>query len=96
MPIEADGPSMIEIIAALKADASAQENMSTIVGRVFDKTVQLNDAKGAGNTAYGCSLPLFHSTYKCPLKPSVYVQRILEYSEASIVRKKCVETLVGV
>jgi hypothetical protein len=64
MPIEADGPSMIEIIAALKADASAQENMSTIVGRVLDKTVQLNDAKGAGNTAYGCSLPLFHSTYK--------------------------------
>jgi len=83
MPIEADGPSMIQIIAALKADAAAQENMVTIVGRVLDKTVQLNDAKGAGNTAYGCSLPLFHSTYKCPLKPSAYVQRIVEYSEAS-------------
>jgi hypothetical protein len=83
MPIEADGPSMIDIIAALKADAAAQENMATVVGRVLDKTVQLNDAKGAGNTAYGCSLPLFHSTHKCPLKPSAYVQRILEYSDAS-------------
>ena len=83
MPIDADGPSMIDIIAALKADAAAQENMVTIVGRVLDKTVQLNDAKGAGNTAYGCSLPLFHSTHKCPLKPSAYVQRILEYSGAS-------------
>jgi len=83
MPIEADGPSMVDIIAALKADAAAQENTVALVGRVLDKTVQLNDAKGAGNTTYGCSLPLFHSTHKCPLKPSAYVQRILEYSEAS-------------
>jgi len=83
MPIEADGPSMVDIIAALKADAAAQENTVALVGRVLDKTVQLNDAKGAGNTTYGCSLPLFHSTHKCPLKPSAYVQRMLEYSEAS-------------
>ena len=82
-PIEADGPSMIDIIAALKADAAAQENMVTIVGRVLDTTVQLNDAKGAGNTTYGCPHLVFHSSHKCPLKPSAYVQRLLQYSAAS-------------
>ena len=82
-PMEADGPSMTDIISAFKSDAAAQEHLVRLVGRVLDKTVQLNDAKSAGNTTYGCPHPLFHSSHKCPLKPSAYVQRLLHYSAAS-------------
>ena len=82
-PMEADGPSMTDIISEFKSDAEAQEHLVRLVGRVLDKTVQLNDAKGAGNKKYGCPHPLFHSSHKCPLKPSAYVQRLLHYSAAS-------------
>jgi hypothetical protein len=83
VPMEADGPSMTDIISAFKSDAEAQQHLVRLVGRVLDKTVQLNDAKGAGNTRYGCPHPVFHSSHKCPLKPSAYVQRLLQYSAAS-------------
>jgi hypothetical protein len=82
-PMEADGPSMADFISEFKSDAKAQEHLVRLVGRVLDKTVQLNDAKGAGNKQYGCPHPLFHSSHKCPLKPSAYVQRLLHYSAAS-------------
>ena len=83
VPMEANGPSMMDIKSAFKSDAEAQEHLVLLVGRVLDKTVQLNDAKGAGNTTYGCAHPVFHSSHKCPLKPSAYVQRLLQYSAAS-------------
>jgi hypothetical protein len=82
-PIEANASSMMDIISSFKSDAAAQKDMVNVVGRVLDRTVQLNDAKGAGDTAYGCAHPLFHSTRTCPLQPSAYVQRILQYSAAS-------------
>ena len=82
-PIEANASSMMDIISSFKSDAAAQKDMVNVVGRVLDRTLQLNDAKGAGDTAYGCAHPLFHSTRTCPLQPSAYVQRILQYSAAS-------------
>ena len=82
-PIEANESSMMDITASFKSDAAAQQDMVNVVGRVLDMTVQLNDAKGAGDTTYGCAHPLFHSTRTCPLQPSAYVQRILQYSATS-------------
>ena len=83
LPIEVGGPSMMDITMCLTLDAEAQEQLPDVLGRVIERTLQLNDMKVHDSPGYGCAYPLFHSKSKCPLSPSAYVLRILKFSAAS-------------
>ena len=73
----------MDITMCLTLDAEAQEQLPDVLGRVIERTLQLNDMKVHDSPGYGCAYPLFHSKSKCPLSPSAYVLRILKFSAAS-------------
>lgn len=74
---------MMDITMCLTLDAEAQEHLADVLGRVLERTLQLNDMMVNDSQGYGCAYPLFHSKSKCPLSPSAYVLRILKFSAAS-------------
>lgn len=81
-PCEADSISMLDFDVAFKADAEAQESLPSIIGRVLENTVHLNDAKSRANGHTSC-MSMFQGQVKCPLGPSAYIERILKYTATS-------------
>jgi hypothetical protein len=83
-PCEADSVSMLDFEAAFKADAKAQECLTSILGRVLDRIVSLNDQKDSrANGLANDSKSMFQGQVKCPLTPSAYIERILKHTATS-------------
>jgi hypothetical protein len=80
---EKGGPSMVEFMDAMKQDAEEQQEVVTVLGKVFDETVARNQDSCQCLTSVHSSLIMFQGRRRCPLKPSAYMARMLKYGHAS-------------
>lgn len=82
-PAEAGhGLSMLDFIAAARADFEGQQNIVEIAAEVLQATV---GARNEPTKTADATEPLscFESTAPCPLEPAAYLRRILQYTRAS-------------
>jgi hypothetical protein len=80
-PSEAgEGPSMLDFVAAARADFEGQQHIVELAAQVLQATVGTRDEPT--KTADG-PLSCFESTVPCPLEPEAYLRRILQYTGAS-------------
>ena len=75
---------MLELSAVIKNDAAHQVSIVEIVGRVLDMCILLNHLQPASKLPDDQSpMTLFDSRRPFPLKPSAYLRRMLQYTNAS-------------
>jgi len=75
---------MLDLKQAFIDDAAAYENIPDLLGRVLDKTVARHDQCHRSEPARARdSLSVFEGKTRCPLHPSQYLWRILQYTRTS-------------
>lgn len=77
LPTERGGISMLEQIAAMKADATLQEPVVKLIAELLDETVARNDSLGRST-----ALSAFEGE-KAPVRAGAYVRRIAKYGGCS-------------
>ena len=83
-PCVADEALMLDLKQAFIDDAAAYENIPDPLGRVLDKTVARHDQCHRSEPARARdSLSVFEGKTRCPLHPSQYLWRILQYTRTS-------------
>ena len=74
---------MLELLYAAEADYEGQLCIAEIAGRLLDMAVHASREGDRDLPAANATCPLFEGAVKCPMEPSAYLQRILEYSHCS-------------
>jgi len=77
LPTEHGGISMLEQVAAMKADAALQEPVVKLIAELLEETVARNDSQGRST-----ALAAFEGE-KAPVRAGAYVRRIAKYGGCS-------------
>jgi hypothetical protein len=75
--IEQDGLSMMDLIDAMKADATNQDELIAVIAKRLDDTVKRSDERGRVTQMAAFEGELL------PISPATYVRRIIRYGGAS-------------